>query len=123
MVNELRKVGIEIHTVHEFIKSVEENTRAQQPDLAGEEAEDTLLGEYYDMITPIGTANASWNLKDVLSAQASDKFRAAMVYYLEHGHVPRTLSSGIVNEDSDYEDEEDLESKADTRSTPEVKEV
>ena len=46
-------------------------------------AEDTLLGGYYDMITPIGAADASWDLASVLSAQASDKFRATMVHYLE----------------------------------------
>ena len=122
-VNELRKDGTEIHTMHEFIRPIEDDTRAQQQGLAGEEAEDTLLGECHDMITPIGAADASWDLKDVLSAQASDKFCATMVYYLEHGHMPRALSDSIVDENSDYEDEEDLEPKADTKSTPEVKEA
>ena len=121
MVNQYKGDGTHINAVHEFVNAVEAGSKVQPAIRPGEEAEDTLRGEYYNMITPIGAADASWDLKDVLLAQASDKFCATMMYYLKEGKLPSEVVEALVDDDSDYEDEEDEPVRAKSSTTLEAK--
>ena len=59
------------------------------------------------MITPIGMGDEDWSLKDILEAQQHDTFCAAMAHYLEEGTLPDTIMHRLVEEESDFEEEDE----------------
>ena len=76
---------------------------------AGEEHASTLLNQYYELVSPIGVTEQTWDLADVTKAQRTDPFCKYMRDYLKSGVMPQGLTSQLVEADDDYDSSDDDE--------------
>ena len=78
---------------------------------AGEEYEPTLSNQYYELISPIGVTEQTWDLADIMKAHRTDPFCKYMCEYLKSGVMPQGLMSQLVpvEADDDYDSSDDVE--------------
>ena len=122
VVGERRQDGTDIMTVKEFAAAVQQGDWMQGEKHTGEEHEPTLLNQYYELISPIGVTEQTWDLADVMKAQRTDPFCKYMCDYLKSGVLPQGLMSQLVEADDDYDSsDEDEEAECSGKGQQEAK--